>query len=228
MNRQPHSISPVTRSKAQAKASYDRLSRFYDLFAGGFEQEARNRGLQRLQIQSGETVLEIGFETGHGLQWMAAAVGEEGRVHGIDLSSGMLAASRRRLAKAGLGQRATLLCGDASRLPYPDNYFDAVFSSFTLELFDTPEIPQVLAEIRRVLKPNGRVGMISMSKAHGASFLLKLYEWFHRKFPAYADCRPIYVERSIREAAFEIQSGERINLWGLPGEIVIGVKPPQA
>ena len=65
MNSDPHSVLRVTRTKAQAKASYDRMSPFYDYFAGVFEQKYRNAALKQLNIASGEIVLEIGFGTGH-------------------------------------------------------------------------------------------------------------------------------------------------------------------
>ena len=110
-------------------------------------------------------------------------------------------------------------------MPYEDNKFDAVFSSFNLELFDSPEIPQVLAEIRRVLRTDGRVGVVSMSKGNGDSPLQKLYEWLHQKIPQYVDCRPIYVEQSIKDAGFEIRYKEPISMLGLSGDIVIGTKP---
>jgi ubiquinone/menaquinone biosynthesis C-methylase UbiE len=218
-------ILRVTRTKAQAKESYDRMSPFYDIFAGGFEQKYRNMALKRLHIARGETVLEIGFGTGACLKQMAEAVGGEGRVHGIDISSGMLGVSRRRLEKAGLEDRVALTCEDAMKMPYADNTFDAVFMSFALELFDNPEIPRVLAEVRRVLIPNGRLGVLSMSKGNGSSPLLGLYEWLHQKLPQYVDCRPIHVEGSIQEAGFAIQYMERVSLFGLPGDIVIGTKP---
>jgi ubiquinone/menaquinone biosynthesis C-methylase UbiE len=220
-----HTVLPVTRTKAQAKASYDRMSPFYDYFAAPFEQKYRNRTLKQLNVTEGETVLEIGFGTGHCLKQMAEAVGEKGRVYGIDISSGMLLASKRRLEKAGLWNRVELTCDDAMKLPYADTMFDAVFMSFALELFDSPEIPQVLAEIRRVLKPNGRLGVISMSKGDGASPYLKLYEWLHQKLPQIVDCKPIHVEQSIKDAGFITQFKERVSLAGLPGELVIGAKP---
>jgi demethylmenaquinone methyltransferase/2-methoxy-6-polyprenyl-1,4-benzoquinol methylase len=156
---------------------------------------------------------------------MAEAVGDTGRVYGIDISSGMFVASRRRLEKAGLWSRVELTCDDAMEMPYADNKFDAVFSSFTIELFDSPEIPHVLTEIKRVLRPKGRVGIVSMSKEGEASTLLKLYEWFHKVLPQYIDCRPIYLEKSIKDAGFVIQNKEQISLIGLWGEIVIGTKP---
>ena len=225
MNSDSRAVLRVTRTKAQAKASYDRMSSVYDYFSGVFEQKYRNMALQRLNITRGETVLEIGFGTGHSLKQMAEAVGEEGKVYGIDISSGMLDVSRRRLEKAGLWGRVELTCDDALKMPYADNQFDAVFTSFALELFDSPEIPKVLAEIRRVLKPNGRLGVISMLKEEGSPKLQQLYEWLHQKLPQYVDCRPIYVTQSIKDAGFGIQGKEKLNLLGLRGEIVIGIKP---
>lgn len=225
MNSKNHRVLRVYRTKVQAKESYDKISRFYDYFAGVFEKKYRNITLERLDIKRGETVLEIGFGTGHCLKQMAESVGEEGKVYGIDISSGMLEVSKRRLEEAGLLDRVKLYCGDALKMPYEDNKFDAVFMSFTLELFDTPEIPKVLDKIERVLKANGRLGVVSMSKEDGDSILLRMYEWTHKKFPKYADCRPIYIEQSIKDAGFEIEYKEKVKLFGLPGEIVIGVIP---
>jgi ubiquinone/menaquinone biosynthesis C-methylase UbiE len=221
-------ISRVYRSKKQAKESYDKLSRFYDYFAGIYEKKYREITLERLRVVEGETVLEVAFGTGHSLKQIAELVGQAGKVYGIDISSGMLEVTRKRLQKAGLTDRAELFCGDAVKMPYRDNMFDAAFISFALELFDTPEIPKVLGEIRRVLKPQGRLGVVGMSKENGASLLLRVYEWLHKKLPQYVDCRPIYVEQSIKEAAFEIKYKEKVKLFGLPGEIVVGVKSSQS
>lgn len=226
MTSKNHEVLRVYRTKAQAKKAYDRISRFYDYFAGVFEKKYRNRALELLNIKKGETVLEIGFGTGHCLKKMAELVGEEGKVYGIDISSGMLEVSKWRLEKVGLLDRVELYCGDASKLPYEDNKFDAVFMSFTLELFDTPEIPKVLNEIKRVLKLGGRLGVVSMSK-EGEGLLMRLYEWLHEKFPQYIDCRSIYVEQSIGETGFEIKYKEEVKLFRLPGEIVIAVNPPK-
>jgi demethylmenaquinone methyltransferase/2-methoxy-6-polyprenyl-1,4-benzoquinol methylase len=217
-------ISPVSRTKEEARRSYDRISRFYDYFAAPFERKYAQMALEQLSLKEGETVLEIGFGTGHCLQRIAQSIGQGGRACGLDLSPGMLEVTRRRLSKAGLMDRVALHCGDAAQLPYEDGTFDAVFISFTLELFDTPEIPQVLTEVKRVLKAGGRLGVVSMSRENGRSKLLRLYEWAHRRWPRYIDCRPIYLEQSLREAGYEIKSKTKIKLLGLPGEIVIGIK----
>lgn len=200
------------------------MSRSYDLFAGNFEKRLRNLALERLGVTSGEAVLEIGFGTGHSLERIATAVGEEGRVCGVDLSAGMLAVSRERLAKAGLLERVELHCGDAAHLPYPDGEFAAAFMSFTLELFDTPEILVVLGEIKRVLKPGGRLGLVSLSREDGTPLMLRVYEWLHQRLPQYIDCRPIYVEQALNEAGFRIAHSESEGLWGLPAKIAVGMR----
>lgn len=137
----------------------------------------------------------------------------------------MLEVTRRKLERARLIDRVELCCGDAVSLPYLDSTFDTVFMSYTLELFDTPEIQGVLEEAKRVLKSKSRLGVVSMSKENGASILLRLYEWAHKKWPKYLDCRPIYVEESLAEAGYEITSKERVRLFGLPSNIVVAHKP---
>jgi len=214
-------ILRVYRTKEQAKRTYDKISRIYDLITGPFERKFRDMGLNQLDVKEGETVLEIGFGTGHCLEEIAKRVGENGKAYGIDISSRMLDITRKRMEKKRLADTVELYCGDAMSMPYEDNMFDVVFMSFTLELFDTPEIPAVLKEIKRVLKPKGRLGVVSMSKEDGESWLLKAYEWIHKNFPVIADCRPIYVEKSIRDAGYSIKSREKIKLFVLPGEIVV-------
>ncbi len=216
-------ILRVKRTKEQAEKAYDRLCAVYDLLAGPFEKKYRNHALNLLDIREGEEVLEVGFGTGDSLRQIAERVGPTGKVCGIDISSGMLRVTQKRLTRAGLLDRVELRHGDAMDLPFGDDRFDASFMSFTLELFDTPQIPTVLADIKRSLKPGGRLAIVSMSKGNGDSLLLALYEKLHRAFPQYIDCRPIYLEQSLREAGFEITQKERQSFFGLPGETVIGV-----
>ena len=217
-------ILPVLRTKEQAKRSYDHISGIYDYLTGPFERKYREMALDVLCIKDGETVLEIGFGTGHCLKQIAESVGKMGRAYGIDISSGMVRVTKTRLDKARLMDRVELYCGDAMSLPYGDHTFDAIFMSFTLELFDTPEIPKILNEVKRVLKFDGRIGITSMSKENGGSLLLRFYEWAHRKWPKYIDCRPIYVEQSLRDVGYRIRRKNKVSLFGLPGEIVVAIQ----
>jgi demethylmenaquinone methyltransferase/2-methoxy-6-polyprenyl-1,4-benzoquinol methylase len=220
-------VSRVPRSKKEAKSSYDRLSKWYDLFVSPFEGKFINVGLQKLQASPGEIILEIGFGTGEGILKLARAVGNSGRVYGIDISEKMCGITRSKVEKAGLVKRVQLLNGDALNLPFPDSFFNAIFMSFTLELFDTPEIPLVLKECQRVLKKDGRLGVVALKQKHDPTLVLKLYGWAHRKFPNYVDCRPIFVRELLENAGFRIQGTAEISSWGLPVEVVVcrKVKP---
>jgi len=218
------SILPVPRTKAEARQFYNRISGFYDCIAGSFEQRYAFHTLKLLELQAGEKVVEIGFGTGNILKKLAQLIGDEGKAYGIDISPGMLEVTRKKLIKAKLMDRVELRCGDATNLPFDDSFFDAAFMSFTLELFDTWEIPKVLEEIKRTLKIGGRVGIVSLSKSYGESMLLRLYEWTHRQWPRYLDCRPIYVEDSLKEADFNIVSSEKAFLAGLPLEIIVATR----
>jgi ubiquinone/menaquinone biosynthesis C-methylase UbiE len=197
-------VLPVARSKSQASKFYDRISRIYDLLSGPFERKPVEKTLEILSAEEGESALEIGFGTGHGLRDMAGRLGVAGCVVGLDLSSGMVRAARRRLELADLLDRVCLRCGDAGGLPFRDGVFDVAFMGFTLELFDTPEIPMVLGEVRRVLSANGRLGIVSLSRERGRSRGLRLYEWAHEKWPVFFDCRPIHLEESLKSAGYGI------------------------
>jgi ubiquinone/menaquinone biosynthesis C-methylase UbiE len=216
----------VFQSKDEAKICYDKISQVYDLIAHHSEEPVRQAGLEQLNARAGETVLEIGFGTGHGLLALTKATGPAGKVYGIDISDGMLAIAQEKLASLGLTERAELACGDGSKLPYPSEMMDAVFMSFTLELFDTPEIPEVLAECMRVLRPGGRIVVVGMSKEGADGIARHIYEWAHEHFPNLVDCRPIYVRRSIEAAGFLIENVETRTMW-LPVEIVRAVKSNQ-
>lgn len=216
-------ILPVPRTKQEARQAYDKLSRYYGYTIGALGRKYGRLALTRLSITEGETVLEIGFGTGYCLNLIAEAVGQTGRAYGIDISRRMVEMTRKRLENAGLDNRAELYCGDATCLPFADQAFGAVFMSFALEVMDTPEIPRVLQEIRRVLKPEGRLGVASMSKENGESIFLRLYEWIHNKCPKYVGSRPICAEQSLVKAGFQIRGKEKVRIFRLPAEIIVAV-----
>jgi len=216
-------ILRVFQTKAQTQAFYDRISRVYDLLADRSEAPIRRAGLQLLAARAGENVIEVGCGTGHGLVELAKAVGPTGRIFGLDLSARMLEQARANLAKAGLLERVRLRRGDAAQMPYPKASMDGVFMSFTLELFDTPEIPRVLRECQRVLRTGGRLVVVGMSKAGGTDPLVGVFEWAHKHFPNFVDCRPIFVREALEAAGFGIASVLKKHLW-IPVEIVRGVR----
>ena len=216
-------ILRVFQSKDQTRAFYNKISQVYDLLSERSEAPMRKAGLELLSASAGESVLEIGFGTGHILVSIAKAVGPKGKVFGVDLSDKMLKLAKATLAKSNLLERARLRCGDATRLPYAADSIDAVFMSFALELFDTPEIPKVLRECKRVLRPGGRIVVVGMSKDAKRDPLIGVFEWTHEHFPNFLDCRPIYVRGALEMAGFKTQKALKKRMW-IPVEIVRGAK----
>ena len=228
MSRNHLRVSRVIRSKQQAKSAYDRVSRWYDFLAGGFESRHRDAAVRKLAPDEGDVVLEIGFGTGHSIVGLAEFVAVSGKVYGIDISEGMLDITRSRVEKAGVSERVVLECGDAVRLPFDADFFDGILISFTLELFDTPEIPLVLSECMRTLRRGGRICVVAMSKKGKPKRMTRLYEWLHEKLPQYCDCRPIYVQESLEDAGFHALDAADVSLLGLRVEHVLAEKPSTA
>lgn len=213
----------LARSRDQAKASYDKMSRWYDAVWWRFQKKLQRAALGDLRATPGESVLEIGFGTGHCLMDLARCVGDSGAVCGIDLSHGMAAQARHNLSAAGVLQRVQLVIGDAMQLPYADASFDAIFICFTLELFDATEIPAVLRECRRILRGKGRICIVAMSTGRRTP-AMRLYAWASKRFPHYLDCRPICAVRALQAAGFQIRAAQEVPLWGLAAQLVIGAE----
>lgn len=206
----------MRKDRSKTKRHYDRLSSIYDQLEGGFEKKHRDTGLRLLDIERGERVLEIGFGTGEALRYMA---GCEGKIIGIDISTGMASVSKEKLEKEGLFQKVSLVCGDAVKMPFRDDSFQKVFASFTLELFDDVDIIKLMDEIKRVMDERGTLVVVSLSKKDDV--FVKVYQAFHQILPNLIDCRPIPVERIVRNSGFEVEKCVKDRMAMIPVEIVV-------
>jgi SAM-dependent methyltransferase len=112
----------------------------------------RERILSALSIKAGSHVLDVGSGPGHQAYELAAVVGADGLIAGVDSAESALEIARRRCSNL---TNVTFQLGDASNLPFPDATFDAAMSSQTFEYLEA--VPAGLAEMHRVLKPGGRV-----------------------------------------------------------------------
>ncbi len=200
---------------------YDRISHHYDLLSDASEHAIREIGIKALGVLPGQRVLEIGFGTGHGLVRLAAAATPGGRVYGVDLSPGMLSVARARVASAAL-ENVSLTVADARALCFHSGVFDAAFTSFTLELFES-DIRDVLAEVRRVLRAGGRLSVVALVDAGHTNIMIDLFQWVHRRWPHLVDCRPIDVTGLLSSAGFRTDAPVTTTMWGLPVTAVVGV-----
>ncbi|HEY7631977.1 MAG TPA: methyltransferase domain-containing protein [Thermoleophilaceae bacterium] len=119
--------------------------------------EQRSATLAALELQPGERVIDIGCGPGYLASEMAEAVGQDGFVLGVDPSPSMLAIAERRDRVRGAA-RVKLEEGSATGLPSPDDSFDVAVSTQVYEY--VPDMEAALAEVRRILKPRGRLAIL--------------------------------------------------------------------
>ena len=190
------------------------MSGFYDLLAAS-EKKFIKQGLTLLNPKPADKILEIGSGTGFAQLHLSQFIGD-GLSVGLDLSEGMCQVAQKKLREVGYDNQAQLVRSNTLPIPFQSGVFDGVFTSFTLELFDSPQIPVVLREIKRVLKASGRMVVVSLSKDTPLPWPGKLYEWLHDRYPKLLDCRPIPVKSIIEDAGFIITHTETHHMWGLP------------
>jgi ubiquinone/menaquinone biosynthesis C-methylase UbiE len=212
---------PMT-SFNQIKKNYDCLSRWYDLIEGWGEKSICDCAIRLINIQPGEKALEIGSGTGSNLLRVSQSV-NNCKIVGLDLSYKMC----RQTCKKGEGKNDSLsgiTNANAIQLPFPKNHFDALLFLFTFEIIPEKYFPLVLNECKRVLKPNGRLCIGSMSAEKMGHLMMKLYLWSTIHFPQIVDCRPIDLKSIIEIAEFETSINQFQSLWGLPVRILIANK----
>lgn len=214
--------APVTVSAIQK--TYDLWSLFYGFTAVPLERKPRRRGLELAAIQPHDRVLEVAVGTGAALVEILKRVDRTNVVHGVDLSPKMLEKTRRAAARSGF-TNVDLRQGDARSLPFDDNFFDVLFNSYMLDLIPLDDMPVVLNEFRRVLKKDGRLVLVNMSKDHD----ITLWERFYRATPArlvpyiYGGCRPVLMEGAVKAAGFRDVQREFVKN-AISSEVVVGRK----
>jgi phosphatidylethanolamine/phosphatidyl-N-methylethanolamine N-methyltransferase len=129
---------------------YDKLAKVYDLFFGPTLHPGRLRAIERMNIQPGERVLEVGVGTGINLPLYP----REAAVTGIDFSSSMLEKARERAARKGAAP-VRLLQMDAADLKFADEAFDIVYAPYLISV--VPDPVRVAQQMRRVCRPGGRI-----------------------------------------------------------------------
>lgn len=195
-------------SRQAVVEEYNRLAHRYDGRWGFYIRATTEATARRIQLQPGEKLLDIGCGTGALLNLLAAQHNAVNLV-GIDPSPEMLAVARQKLPTVQFE------LGFAERLPFADNCFDVVASNSAFHYFQAPDA--ALREIRRVLRPGGRVVLTDWCDDYLSCRLCD--RWLRWTDPAHAriyradQCRQ-FLERS--GLASITVSRYRINwLWGL-------------
>lgn len=159
---------------------FDLIARRYDLantiMSFGLHHFWRRMAVSKINlIPPNKKILDLCCGTGMITCDLAKKIGLNGKVVGFDQSQAMLAIARRRLLQKGFLNKVDLVKGDAARLPFEDNSFDAAIVGYGLRNVGHPET--VLREMYRVLKPAGKIVVLEIAKPD-LPILRKLYFFY--------------------------------------------------
>lgn len=149
------------------KKVYGRIARRYDFQHALLTARADQRGRRLLvenSITAGNEVLDCGAGTGTAGIMAAKKAGATGKVTMFDLSDAMLAVAREKVIQEGLQDRVSFLTGDMVRLPFADDRFDVVLSTYSLCPLYDPELGAL--ELYRVTRPGGKIAVAHSTEPH--------------------------------------------------------------
>jgi SAM-dependent methyltransferase len=155
----------TTHEPYRKAAGTDRLASHYDLMArlGMRERHLKGRVIELAQLKAGQRLLDLGCGTGT-LLLMASRRHPDATVIGVDGDPTILGIARRKARREGVAVQ--LDEGMAYALPYADGSFDAVVSTLTFHHLTPDQQERTLAEVRRVLRPGGRLVIADLAPPH--------------------------------------------------------------
>lgn len=154
---------------------YDRMNR---VMTAGLDQRWRERAVERAEVKPGDAALDVCCGTGDLALELARRVGPGGTVIGCDFSEPMLDLARE---KAQGTASLRFEWADALRLPYEEGRFDAVTVGFGLR--NLADLDRGLGEMRRVLRPGGRLVILEITRPHRPPLSCFFGLWFDRVVP---------------------------------------------
>lgn len=171
-------------SKGHVHGVFERIAPQYDfmndLISFRRHKAWRKFTMKKMNVMPGQTALDLCCGT---CDWTIALAEASvtGKVIGLDFSQNMLDIGAVKVEKLGLNNQISLVQGNAMSLPFEDNSFDYVTIGFGLR--NVPDYLQVLQEMRRVVKPGGKVVCLEVSKPTWQPFKAMYNLYFERILP---------------------------------------------
>jgi phosphatidylethanolamine/phosphatidyl-N-methylethanolamine N-methyltransferase len=202
------------RDRSQMEAS--EIKKIYALYSKGLYDFIFKRWfyprqrhvIQSLLLRPGQCILDLGVGTGFSLPLYPRYV----QVVGVDLSNKMLREAQKRVQQEDLTQ-VTLLEMDAAHLAFPDNTFDIVLAAFVISV--VPDPIRVIAEIKRVSKPEGQIVLINHFQSQN-KILAQFEKWVSPVCTRIGWRSDLALDYLVQHAGLQIDreySLNKIDLW---------------
>jgi len=151
------------------------------LLTFNLDRKWRKRAIAEANVQRGNFVLDVCCGTGMFALELARKVGPCGKVIAVDFNQEMLGVAQKNIKEAGYGNRVDFYWADAHFLPFAAETFDAVLIGFALR--NVKDIKKVLSEMKRVIKPGGKVVSLELAKPSLPVFKEVYYLYFNHIVP---------------------------------------------
>ncbi|MEA1894644.1 MAG: class I SAM-dependent methyltransferase [Euryarchaeota archaeon] len=198
---------------------YDPLVRFISSFFGG-EEGLRRLTIGKIDLKPGQKVLDVCCGTGTLCTMVAEVTGSKGEVVGVDLSENML-----KKAENKSKDNVRFCYANAEEIPYDDGYFDRASVTFGLHEMPHSVRMNVLCEMRRVLKPGGRITVLDYSYPKRTLAVLLFKVWMLVEGKTARDFIRRDLSLMIRDAGFDVT--EQSVYWMNTIQIVSGENADQ-
>ena len=190
------------------KKIYASYSRIYDFIFKRWFYPRQQHVIRSLHLKEGQRVLDLGVGTGLSLPLYPWNV----RVTGVDLSDSMLREAQKKIRQERL-EHVTLLEMDAGRLAFADDAFDVVIAAFVISV--VPDPIQVIAEIKRVSKPGGKIVIINHFQSQN-KLIARVEKWLSPLCQRIGWRSDLALEYLVHYAGLSVQqmySLNKIDLW---------------
>ncbi len=205
----------------QARSVYDRIGRVQD-WQAFYEDATINRLVAKAALAGDQAIFEFGCGTGRLAANLLAALPSSVNYLGVDISPVMINLATRRLA--AWAERAKVVLVDGSLpLPADDGFADRVLSTFVFDLLDEAYARAVLDDLRRILKPNGRLCLASLAQGERLLERAVSQTWtglWNVAPQVLGGCRPISLS-ALLEHGWRVEHHSRVHRLGLVMDVVI-------
>jgi len=200
---------------------YDGTAWFYDIWATLTETKAQDKAIQLANIQDKTVILDIAVGTGKLFNRIVKR-NPNGRNVGIDISGGMLDKAKLRLSKQS-NSNYSLDIGSAFNITVDNQSVDILFNNYMFDLIPFNQMDAIINEFSRVLKSNGKLVLVNMTKAE--YFGAGLYEKIYRISPTLlGGCRGVQLSDLLSDHSFIIEKREYIQQMLFPSEVILATK----
>lgn len=175
----PYNSQTVTKKEQVAtmfnniSGTYDFLNHFMSL---GIDILWRKKAIRQLKAQQPKSILDVATGTGD-FAFEAIKILKPEQITGVDISAGMLDVAKRKIRERKLDHIFSVRLGDSEMLPFEDNQFDAITVAYGVRNYENLE--KGLADMRRVLKPGGKIVILEFSKPQGFP-VKQLYNFYFK------------------------------------------------